>query len=145
MSELIMVSESRRPWIIIITHGLFGDELRKSCELILGAVKDVFSFSLIAGMSPEELLENVESVVNEAPKGSVIFTDIPSGTPSNVAMVFAKRHGTTVICGVNLPLLIEAEMLRNEMTAEELADHLVSTGHESIVNITKKTNERELI
>lgn len=137
-----MTDAVSRPWILIITHGRFGEELLKSAELILGKIKDAHCFSLLEGMTPEALMEEVEAALQAAPKETLLFTDILSGTPSNVAAVFAKRLGFTVICGVNLPMLIEAEMSRGEKPTPLLAEDLVATGRESMINITKKANER---
>lgn len=137
-----MTQLAKRPWLLIITHGRFGEELVKSCELVLGKMKDVYCFSLLEGMTPEKLMENVGEVLNNAPEDSLIFTDIFSGTPTNVAAVFAKRHQYTVICGVNLPMLIEAEMNRGDKPTHQLADDLVAAGVGSIINITRITNER---
>lgn len=136
-----MTHKIGRPWILLITHGRFGEELVKSCELVLGKLNDVYCFSLLAGMTPEELMENVASMVEQAPEGSIIFTDIYAGTPSNVAAVFAKRFQFPVICGVNLPILIEAEMSRGENSSETLVEELIETGIKSIINITKIHSE----
>ena len=46
------------PWIIIMTHGNFGAELKKSAELILGPLKDVYCLSLNEGVDPMELSKN---------------------------------------------------------------------------------------
>jgi len=136
------MQENRRPWILVITHGRFGEELIRSCELVLGKLKDVYSFSLLEGMTPEELMENMEKVLEQAPSGSFIFTDIYAGTPSNVSAVFAKRYNFPVICGVNLPILIEAEMSRDDQVTDSFVDELVESASNSIINITKITNER---
>ncbi len=131
-----------RPWILIITHGQFGKELLNSCEMVLGKMENVYCFSLLVGMPPEQLIENVMAVLDSAPPNSIILTDIYAGTPSNVAAVFAKKNKCPVICGLNLPMLIEAEMSRSETDGEELAERIIDAGNQSIKNITRIINER---
>ncbi|HEY0208079.1 PTS fructose transporter subunit IIA [Acerihabitans sp.] len=131
-----------RPWILIITHGQFGKELLNSCEMVLGKMENVYCFSLLVGMPPEQLIENVAAVMDSAPAHSIILTDIYAGTPSNVAAVFAKKKQCPVICGLNLPMLIEAEMSRAETGGDEWAKRIIDAGNESIKNITRIINER---
>ncbi|AHF75185.1 putative PTS system IIA component [Sodalis praecaptivus] len=128
------------PWLLVISHGRFGNELVNSCEMILGKIENIYCFSLMPGMAPEQLMEEMGEVLKRAPTHSIIFTDIYAGTPSNVAAVFAKRKGFPVICGMNLPMLIEAEMHRNELSTEELINRIIEVGGESIKNVTSIAN-----
>ena len=41
-------------WVFVCTHGRFGEELMKSAEMIAGEAENVFAFSLMPGMQPEE-------------------------------------------------------------------------------------------
>lgn len=131
------------PWLVVISHGNFCKELVKSCEMILGKIQNIYCFSLDPGMAPEQLLENVSELVSRAPQNVIIFTDIYAGTPSNVAAILAKQKGYQVICGMNLPMLIEAEMHRHDISFEELIEKIITAGNDSIRNITSITNGRE--
>lgn len=131
------------PWILVISHGGFGRELVKSCEMILGKMDNVYCFSLEPGMAPEQLMDDISELLSAAPENIIIFTDIYAGTPSNVAAIFAKLRGYPVICGMNLPMLIEAEMQREEMTLSELVSRIIEAGNGSIRNITSITNGNE--
>ncbi|WP_159237309.1 PTS sugar transporter subunit IIA [Raoultella terrigena] len=131
------------PWILVISHGGFGRELVKSCEMILGKMDNVYCFSLEPGMAPEQLMDDISELLSTAPENIIIFTDIYAGTPSNVAAIFAKLRGYPVICGMNLPMLIEAEMQREEMTLSELVSRIIEAGNGSIKNITSITNGNE--
>lgn len=131
------------PWLVVISHGNFGKELVNSCEMILGKIDNIYCFALDPGMAPEQLLENVSALVDRAPQNVIIFTDIYAGTPSNVAAIFAKQKGYQVICGMNLPMLIEAEMQRHDVAFEELIAKIITAGNDSIKNITSITHGRE--
>ncbi|WP_019637030.1 PTS sugar transporter subunit IIA [Paenibacillus fonticola] len=131
-----------KPWIIIITHGTFGEELKRSAELIIGKLEDVYCFSLLEGMESKALIEEIGTLLTDAPRESIFLTDLYGGTPSNIGAYFAKRDGYSVICGVNLPMLIEAETRRSLGEWESIEDNIISFGAEGIRNITKIIKER---
>ena len=102
----------KEPWIIVVTHGFFGKELLNSAKMILGEIKNAYGFALEPSMSPEELYASIVEEVGEAPEGSIVFVDLFGGTPSNVALKLAKERNFRLVSGVNLPMLIEYEMVR---------------------------------
>jgi D-glucosaminate-specific PTS system IIA component len=138
-----MDNEASLTWFVVISHGGFSRELVNSCEMILGKIDNVYCFSLEPGMAPEQLVEEVTRQITDVPNDIIIFTDIYAGTPSNVAAIFAKRHGYPVICGMNLPMLIEAEMQRGELPLVELVERIIEVGNGSIKNITTLINGAE--
>ena len=135
------------PWIIIMTHGNFGTELKKSAELVLGPLKDVYCLSLNEGTDPMELSEELAGILEKAPDNTIILTDLYGGTPSNVAAIYAPRKDYTVISGVNFPILIEAEMSRTPEECEDsqscgtMAERLISAGTAGISDIRKIMEE----
>lgn len=131
-----------KPWIIIITHGTFGEELKRSAELIIGKLEDVYCFSLLEGMESKTLMENIGTLLTNAPRDSIFLTDLYGGTPSNIGAYFAKKHGYSVICGVNLPMLIEAETRRSLGEWGGIEDKIIAFGAEGIRNISKIIKER---
>ena len=44
-----------KPWIILITHGKLGAEVKGSAEMIAGELKNVYSLSLMEGTDPMDL------------------------------------------------------------------------------------------
>ena len=89
--------------VLLCTHGKFGEELKRSAEMIAGTLDRVKVFSLFPGMTPEEL------------------SDIAGGTPFNVTARLAAEYPVAVITGVNLPMLIEVHDGMDEMEYDELA------------------------
>src|SRR5690606_35386097 len=56
--------------------------------------------------------EALAEVLRET-SGAMIFTDLLGGTPFRTAMLLASRHeNVEVLTGTNLPMLIEAGVLR---------------------------------
>lgn len=137
-----MTKERKRPWIILMSHGKLALELKKSAELILGELTEVYCLSLEEEMEPMILAEQLLERLEAAPENTIIFTDLFGGTPSNIAAKVAVKKGFNVVSGLNLPLLIEAEMTRYK-NEEVNIDELVNIGRDSIKDIQKVMEERE--
>src|SRR5690625_1054232 len=112
-----------KPWFFIFTHGKFGEALKKTAEMIVGKMEHVYCFSLLEDMEPEAFIEQIKESIKNAPKHSVIFTDLFGGTPSNVAATFSEDFN--IISGVNLPMIIEAEMQRSQNNIDEFVERVM--------------------
>nr|WP_228937010.1 PTS sugar transporter subunit IIA [Escherichia marmotae] len=120
--------------IIILTHGEGGNYLLSSSEMIVGKTKNSTSLSLQPGMSPETLMLQVKAVLRPG-IDTLIFTDIYGGTPSNIALLLSKDFPIRCISGVNLAMLIEANMLQDSdeiLTFEEYVQHVHDAGKEMV-------------
>lgn len=133
-------ADVNKPWFVILTHGRFGEELKNSAEMILGKMEHAYAFSLLESMDPKEFIDLVKEEIKEAPKGSIIFTDLFGGTPSNVAATFSQEF--KVISGVNLPMIIEAEMLRSQNNMEKIVEQAMFSATDGIKDISKMMKER---
>lgn len=127
---------SNVPWIILLTHGKAGEELIKSAEMILGDFKNVYSFSLLPSMSPDDYAKEIKKVLDQVPKGTLVLTDLFGGTPSNVAIALSKDYDISVVSGLNIAMLIEADSARERLRGIELAKKVVNMGRESCKVIT---------
>lgn len=121
--------------VVILTHGEFGESLVQSMKMIIGEVKDIYSFSLKKDMSIGDLIEVVETKIKAFGKYTVILTDLFGGTPNNVAMYLKQKYYCEVISGVNLPMLIDLIISRDNSTKslEEMLDDCVNSGKLSII------------
>lgn len=133
----------QKPWIILMTHGEFGAEMKKSAEMIAGPLEYVFCLSLQEGIDPMELSDELNNLLENAPDDTIILTDLFGGTPSNTSAVIAAKKCYTVLSGLNLSMLIEAEMKRGTMEASDLAEDLTKTAREGVRNIRKIMKERQ--
>lgn len=129
--------------IIVMTHGLFGEELISSGELILGKLKDIYSISLEAEKDPLELMNELRTVLDGGFDQYVILTDLFGGTPCNIAASFALEENVTVLSGVNLPMLIEVEMARMQGNYIELSEKVQISAKEGIRDVKKIMQERK--
>lgn len=97
--------------VLIITHGLFGVELKKSAEMIMGEQESVDALGLVPGQSVDDLREKAFEIVekNDA-EGvhTIIMCDLMGGSPSNVALACVGKADCDVLLGVSMPMLLEA-------------------------------------
>ncbi|OIO12130.1 MAG: hypothetical protein AUJ52_00825 [Elusimicrobia bacterium CG1_02_63_36] len=125
--------------IIVITHGEFGAYLIEAAEGIVGSqaegVRAVpISSRLSVGEVKARLEEAIEALRGE--DGIVVATDMPGGTPCNVAMPLVRDMDRVhVVSGVNLYMLIAAFNARRGASACELAETMVSAGKRSCADI----------
>jgi PTS system mannose-specific IIA component len=66
-----------------------------------------------------------------------VLVDLLGGSPSN-ASAYLAAAGTPVICGVNLPMLLELLTLREAATPRALADHALQAGKDNIVDLGQR-------
>lgn len=59
-------------WVFVCTHGRFGEELMKSAEMIAGEAENVFAFSLMPGMQPEDYRAMLEKQLEKLGDGKVL-------------------------------------------------------------------------
>ncbi|OFS04416.1 PTS mannose transporter subunit IIA, partial [Lactobacillus sp. HMSC25A02] len=118
-----------------------------SAEMIMGKLKEVKTFSLIEGESPEKLIHQMMASLRDAPENSIILVDLLGGTPSNVISKIASQHDYAVVTGLNLGMLIEAEMLRyqnKDNDPRQVAEKLVESGKKGIVDLKKRLAETSI-
>lgn len=120
-----------KPWILVLTHGNAGEALVKSAEMIISTLENVQAFSLLPGMSPEEFIEIVKAHLDTLRKGVLILTDLFGGTPFNVAMALSKNYDINVVSGVNIAMIIEGDLLRNNLSGRDLAEAVQQVGRKA--------------
>ncbi len=129
-------------YLIIGTHGKFGEELVKSAEMIIGKMNNVYVFSLLPHMSMQDYLIDIEKAMVNMPKETLCLVDLFGGTPSNTFAALSKKYNNHVVSGVNLAMLLEVYMNMSAMDSEQLCTCAVSTGKDSCLNVIEKFNNR---
>lgn len=130
-------------WVFVCTHGRFGEELIKSAEMIAGETANVFSFSLLPGMPPEDYRAMLEEKLKQAGHHKILcLVDLFGGTPCNTCAILSKTYDMQVISGLNLAMYIEITSQKELCTREELITIGLSTLRESGRNVIKILNER---
>lgn len=127
------MTEKKQPVaeILLLTHGGWGGELRDSLRMVVGEIVGVRSIALMPADTLNEFYQAVKLAVESMPPGSLILTDFPGGTTSNVAARIGIDHPLAVICGLNATLLLQALDLREQGPLTDQIDALVEAGRES--------------
>ena len=120
--------------IIVGTHGIFAQELVKSCEMICGEQKNVRAVTLVPGEGPDDLVKKYEAAIAELDcEGGVLFlNDLFGGSPYNAAcrlVISNENYG--IVTGVNLPMLIEmcsAQLMDDGSDIKALMEKAVEAG-----------------
>lgn len=120
--------------LILVSHGSLASGILEAGEMILGKQSHVSVFGLYPGESADLFLERLEQEINEIsnPGNTLILSDIPIGTPANMANVMALKKGITSVSGMNLPMLLEVLSMREEESLEDVVKCSLETGKESI-------------
>ena len=120
--------EQEIPGILILTHGLFGQELIKSAEMIIGSQMHVTAISLLPGMDLTEFMTAVKAALEILPEESLILCDLFGGTPANVAAAVKIEYSVQAVAGVNLSMLIEACCQRLSLRGSSLTEAVTAAG-----------------
>lgn len=130
--------------ILVATHGGFAEGLLNAVELIAGKQEKVKTIGLYHGDGIDEFADKVRSAYEELDEGEGVltFVDIFGGSPSNAVMkLMAEKPDMKAITGVNMPMLVEAVMSRDNMGVDELCVACKETGVESQVMLHDKYKE----
>lgn len=125
--------------ILIVTHGNLGKEFLKTAEIIMGKAENAAALSLAYEDDVLALKDMIREKIIELDQGDgvVVFTDLFGGSPNNAAAANLKDLKFIGITGLNLPMLMECVTMREQMDAEELAEHLQSAGKDGIKLLNK--------
>ena len=138
--------------IILTGHGQFAPGLAHSLQMIAGPQK-AFKVVAFKEEEPMEVLEeNMAKALTELREetdGVVVFADLLGGSPFKAAMVASQgMDNIEVVCGTNLPMLIEIAMLREFVpTALDVVNQSLTAGKDSIQHVVMpavKTVEEDL-
>ena len=124
---------------IIVTHGEFGAYLVEAAEGIVGRqAAGVRVIATSSRLSVPEIREKIARDLRDlnGPDGLILFTDMPGGTPNNLAFPLIKdAPKAEMISGVNLYMLISAFSHRDRLTLSRLVEKVVADGQKSIRDV----------
>ncbi|MDR7342679.1 PTS system mannose-specific IIB component [Pantoea alhagi] len=131
--------------IVIGTHGWAAEQLLKTAEMLLGEQQNVGWIDFVPGENAETLIEKYHARLAEldTSQGVLFLVDTWGGSPFNAAsriVVDKERH--EVIAGVNIPMLVETLMARDDDPAfDELIATAVEAGREGVKALKAKAPE----
>lgn len=118
---------------IVIGHADMAEGLVAAVRHITGVEEGALVPLSNRECSPDDLAARVARHLEEGP--AIVFTDLQSGSCGFAARRLTReRPDLAVVCGVNLPLLVDFVMHR-DMSPPELVARLVDKGRASIIAI----------
>jgi len=115
---------------LVVAHSSLAAGMVAAVQQISGADDDALTALSNEGHGPEGLIASVQEVVGDAPV--VLFTDLPSGSCAFAARKISMvRPATGIVCGVNLPVLLDF-VFHRELPLPELVARLVDKGRGGI-------------
>ena len=118
---------------IIVTHGKLGEELLKTVGLIVGEVHDCFALSG-SDLGDDKVIKSIHEILDRNNvKNAVVFVDYFGGS-CGASCVKATRDlkEVKIISGVNLPILLDFVTKQGTLGLDEIVDHLIRRGQESV-------------
>ncbi|MBX7113872.1 MAG: PTS sugar transporter subunit IIA [Myxococcaceae bacterium] len=121
--------------IVVATHGRLAQALVSTAEEIVGPLPQVTTCAVQPGSSPSEIRGLIAHAVDdvESPEGVLVLADLLGGTPCNESLSLCKDHHVEVLTGVNLPMLLKANSMRDSATSlTQLALELAAYAQKNI-------------
>lgn len=124
--------------LVVSGHGNFATGMESSMTLIGGKPNDFVALDFVEGATTEDLeaaMREAIETLNKTCDAIIFATDLAGGSPFKSACIVASDYQDVhVLGGVNLPLLLELNMMRQfENDAVALADQVIQTGKDQIL------------
>jgi mannose/fructose-specific phosphotransferase system component IIA len=125
------MSEAQRTHVrgVLVAHGEMARGMVDAVRKISGLAQDRLVPLSNEGRSPERLRSELAELLGSGP--AIVFTDLQAGSCALAALATGGGEHTVVICGVNLPMLLDFAF-HPDLPLDELADRLVTKGREGI-------------
>ena len=127
---------------LIVTHGEFGAYLAEAAESIVGRQEEgVRVLSISPRVAVGELRERIRRAIAELSggEGLILFTDMPGGTPSNLAFPLVQNTPRAeMVTGVNLYMLVSAFGHRTDTPLAALVEKVLADGQKSVCDVRRR-------
>lgn len=131
--------------VVAVSHGSLAAGLKDAAEMIVGPQNAFRSVGMGPAASLDQLRSEIEAAVEHVggPDRSLVLVDVMGGSPGN-ASAYLAVGGTPVVCGMNLPMLLEVLTSRDadDLTPLALAACAVEAGKSSIFDLRARLAER---
>jgi mannose/fructose-specific phosphotransferase system component IIA len=115
---------------IVVGHGEMANGLVDAVRRIAGEAGASLTAVSNEGKGPEELKAVLDAATGEGP--AVVFVDLESGSCGIAASYTCRaKEGRAVVCGVNLPMLLDF-VFHRDLPLAELVARVVERGRSAI-------------
>ena len=129
------------PGLIVLSHGPLAMGIVASAEMLYGReFENIAAFCLEPQDDPQAYCAAFTKAYEAMGQNAVFLLDLFGGTPCNLLMRHAHATGTrpAALAGVNLPTLLQAAVLREDLQPQELVCRLMQEAGESMVDVTSR-------
>lgn len=119
--------------LVLVSHGLFCEELKKSTEMIMGPQENIHTVALLPSEAPEDFRTKFEAAI-EGLEDFVVLADLMGGTPCNVvSRLIMEGQDIELYAGMNMPMVID--FINSQLVGTEMA--LVQAGASNIAFVNE--------
>lgn len=116
---------------VVIAHGPMATAMVDAVRKIAGDAADALEPLSNDGRSPADLREALDEMIGEEP--AVLFVDLQAGSCGMAALRSCRERGRrVVVCGVNLPMLLDF-VFHRDLPIDEIVSRAIEKGRTSIV------------
>ena len=103
--------------IFLVTHeGIASNLLNIGKSIIQKPIDNISFMEVPMDSEVDAITKNIETKINSLNlnDGIIFITDIYGSTPANIAKKFATKYDTSLLSGINLPMIIRLLSYRDE-------------------------------
>lgn len=121
---------------ILVSHGMFAAGLLDAVNLIIGKQDGILTYALTENDSIDELAVRIGTglaQLHHNGTGVLILVDLFGASPFNVTSTMIEKYDAIdVVTGLNLPMVLEVILQRNNLSLSEIAMLAKEAGKEGI-------------
>jgi len=122
--------------ILIIAHAPLATALREcALHVFPDCTREVVAIDVPPNEAPEDTFASAQHLLEAEPGQQIlVLTDVIGATPSNVAQRLVQAHESSLIAGVNLPMLLRTVCYRHE-NLEDLTSRALEGGTQGVLRL----------
>ena len=123
--------------ILIIAHAPLATALREcALHVFPDCTGEVIAIDVPPDEAPEDTFASAQHLLDVEPGQQIlVLTDVIGATPSNVAQRLVHAHESSLIAGVNLPMLLRTVCYRHE-NLEDLTSRALEGGTQGVLQLS---------
>lgn len=137
-------------YVLLVSHGVMAQGVQSVVEMLGGGKReDVLATSLQNGMGADEFAENVRALIKNitAEDEILLFADLIGGSPLTTAANVIAQEGlmgvTTMIGGMNFPLVLSAVLQKDFVETAALKASIIAEAREAMQEFTIAVEDSE--
>lgn len=130
-------------YLVVAAHGTLAESLIASARMVTGyAGDDIFALNMTPDKDMNALIAEAIELIGRDPNGEyMILADLFGASPCNSCLAAFRNTSYRMVTGANMPLLIQAMLMKDGMELEELWKDLAETGRDAIRDIYLRPQE----